>query len=81
LSGGLLVLERVDTGAATPKPSQASVTSPAANNPKKNASTTTTTSTPVVYNNNPGGQPERHCTDGNGKDNPQNKHCREASGA
>ena len=29
---------------------------------------------------NPGGNPTKHCTDGKGKDDTHNKHCRPASG-
>ena len=30
--------------------------------------------------NNPGGNPEKHCNDGHGKDGEHNKHCRGISG-
>jgi hypothetical protein len=63
--GGLLVLEHVGTGGATGQPSHVP---PNARPAATSAHSNTGTSVP------------NHCTDGRGRDNEKNKHCRTASG-
>jgi hypothetical protein len=69
LLAGLLLLER--TGPAVD----------ASRSARLDFVNTSSADDPGTDFNNPGGNPEKHCTDGHGRDDEQNKHCRGISGA